>query len=95
MRPNARAFAVPASWRAAVRGARVLLLDDTYVSGSRAQSAAAALRLSGARAVLIVPLGRVLRPEQVRHARRLRRRVRTGNGHVARCVMVSRRAVSR
>ena len=33
MRPAARAFAVPGPWRASARGARVLLLDDTYVSG--------------------------------------------------------------
>ncbi len=36
------------------RRSRVLLLDDTYVSGARSQSAAAALRLAGARAVVIV-----------------------------------------
>ena len=41
MRPHARAFA-PTD-QAAVRHARVLLLDDTYVSGARAQSASAAL----------------------------------------------------
>jgi fermentation-respiration switch protein FrsA (DUF1100 family) len=64
MRPDARAFAVPDSWRATVRGSRVLLLDDTYVSGARAQSAAAALRHAGARSVLVVPLGRVIRPER-------------------------------
>ena len=54
--------------RRLVRGARVLLLDDTYVSGARSQSAAAALRLAGAVPV-IVPLGRVLRPDRIaRHA---------------------------
>jgi hypothetical protein len=41
------------------------LLDDTYVSGSRAQSAAASLGHAGARSTLIVPLGRVLRPDRV------------------------------
>jgi predicted amidophosphoribosyltransferase len=64
MRPNPGAFAVPPSWRTTVHGSTALLLDDIYVSGSRAQSAAAALRLCGATAVLIVPLGRVLRPEK-------------------------------
>jgi hypothetical protein len=64
MQPNARAFVVPRSAHACVSGARVVLLDDTYVSWSRAQSAAAVLRLCGARAVLIVPVGRVLRPER-------------------------------
>jgi len=74
MRPNASAFAVPSRARPALAGARVLLLDDTYVSGSRAQSAAAALRLAGAGATLIVPLGRVLRPDRSPlHAAFLRR----------------------
>jgi hypothetical protein len=64
MRPDAGAFAVPVWARPSVEGSRVVLLDDTYVSGSRAQSAAAALRLAGARATLIVALGRVLRPDR-------------------------------
>lgn len=62
MRPNAGAF-VPVDV-AAVEGARAVLLDDTYVSGARAQSAAAALRRAGARATVIVPVGRVLRPDR-------------------------------
>jgi hypothetical protein len=75
MRPDAAAFMVPPRDRAALRGARVLLLDDTYVSGARAQSAAAALQRSGARTV-IGPLGRVLRPGRVaRHADFLRQHV--------------------
>jgi hypothetical protein len=41
-------------------GARVLLLDDTWTSGSSATSAAAALRLAGARSVAVVVLGRHL-----------------------------------
>ena len=45
--------------------ARVVLLDDTYVSGSRAQSAAATLRRAGARSAVIVPVGRVLRPDRL------------------------------
>jgi hypothetical protein len=74
MRPDPAAFNVPAPSRAAVAGARVLLLDDTYVTGARAQSAAAALVHAGARHTLIVPLGRVLRPGRVAlHAAYLRR----------------------
>jgi hypothetical protein len=65
MRPSARAFAVPPDLRADVVGRRVVLLDDTYVSGSRAQSAAASLRHAGAASVVIVVLGRVLRPDRV------------------------------
>ena len=96
MQPNARAFAVPDSWRATVRGARVLLLDDTYVSGARAQSAAAALRLSGARSILVVPLGRVIRPERfAAHAAFMSGQLNgdpggepAGGGHRPRCRLV-------
>jgi hypothetical protein len=41
-------------------GARVLLLDDTWVSGSSAQSAAVALRRAGCESVATVVLGRHL-----------------------------------
>jgi len=75
MRPDPAAFVVPPPDRAALRGARVLLLDDTYVSGARSQSAAAALQQAGARTV-IGPLGRVLRPDRIAlHADFLRRHV--------------------
>jgi hypothetical protein len=51
-------------FRAARRltGATVLLLDDTWTSGASAQSAAAALKLAGARSVVTVILGRHLNP---------------------------------
>jgi hypothetical protein len=65
MRPDPAAFSLGAPGRLAVGGARVLLLDDTYVSGARSQSAAAALSRAGARCTLIAPLGRVLRPGRV------------------------------
>jgi hypothetical protein len=39
-------------------GARVLLVDDTWTTGSSAQSAAMALRAAGARSVVTVVLGR-------------------------------------
>ena len=41
-------------------GATVLLLDDTWVSGASAQSAAVALKLAGAAAVAVVVVGRHL-----------------------------------
>jgi hypothetical protein len=41
-----------------VPGARVLLIDDTWTTGSSAQSAAMALRRAGARSVATVVLGR-------------------------------------
>jgi hypothetical protein len=43
-------------------GRRVLLVDDTYTSGARAQSAASALRLGGARVVAILAVARLVRP---------------------------------
>jgi hypothetical protein len=46
----------------AAAGANVLLLDDTWVSGASAQSAAAALKVAGARRVAVVVLGRHLDP---------------------------------
>ena len=64
MRPDASAFEVPAVHVPTIAGRSALLLDDTYVSGARAQSAAAALRGAGARSVVIVVLGRVLRPDR-------------------------------
>ncbi len=64
MWPDAAAFGVDEAERSALARTRVVLLDDTYVSGARAQSAACALRLAGAQATLIVPLGRVLRPDR-------------------------------
>ena len=76
MRPDPAAFSPRAPEKGEVAGARALLLDDIYVSGARAQSAAAALQRAGARATLIVPLGRVLRPDRVAsHADFLRRHV--------------------
>jgi len=87
MHPNRHAFAVPRSARRVIGTSRVLLLDDTYVSGSRAQSAAAALRLSGAQSVVVVPAGRVLRPERfVTHAAFIAAQP-VSEGHRSRCVV--------
>jgi hypothetical protein len=51
------------------RGGGVLLLDDTWVSGASAQSAAAALKLAGAGRVALVVLGRHVNPGDPRAAR--------------------------
>jgi hypothetical protein len=51
-----------------VAGACVLLVDDTWVSGGSAQSAAAALKLAGASRVAAVVLGRHLDPGDPRSA---------------------------
>jgi hypothetical protein len=81
MRPQRDGFVVPAARRAAVQGRHLLLLDDTYVSGARAQSAAAALRLGGAASVQIIVAGRVLRPDRVpAHADFLRRQLTALSG---------------
>jgi hypothetical protein len=45
-----------------VPGAPVLLVDDTWVSGASAQSAAVALKRAGARRVAVVVLGRHVDP---------------------------------
>jgi hypothetical protein len=96
MRPSPRAFVVPPTLRSRVADRRLVLLDDTYVSGSRAQSAACALRRAGAAAVVIVVLGRVLRPDRVRTHRDFLRglppgcaiglEIGGGTGPCARCV---------
>lgn len=44
-------------------GRRVLLVDDTYTSGARVQSAASRLQLAGATVPAIVVVGRVISPE--------------------------------
>lgn len=46
-----------------LHGERVLLIDDTYTTGARSQSAASALNNGGGQVVAIVPVGRVINPE--------------------------------
>jgi hypothetical protein len=55
-----------------VAGADVLVVDDTWVSGGSAQSAAVALKLAGARRVAIVVIGRHVNPDDPRSAPFLR-----------------------
>ena len=43
-------------------GERVVVVDDTFTSGARAQSAASALNHAGAAVAAIVPIGRVIDP---------------------------------
>ena len=54
--PNPGAFYVDAS----AAGLDVLLVDDTFTTGARIQSAASALASAGARVVAAVPIGRVV-----------------------------------
>ena len=60
------------SVRGLASGADVLLVDDTWVSGGSAQSAAAALKLAGATRVAVVVLGRHLDPADTRSAELVR-----------------------
>jgi hypothetical protein len=73
MRPEgvARGRFVSTEWlrvRGEVAGRDVLILDDTWVSGASAQSAAATLKLAGAARVAAVVLGRHLDPADPRSA---------------------------
>lgn len=52
-------------------GRSVLLLEDTWVTGARAQSAAAALRAAGALTVAIVAIGRYVNPAHADNGTRL------------------------
>jgi hypothetical protein len=72
--PVATAPEVPAGPTVAgqVAAADVLLVDDTWVSGGSAQSAAAALKAAGARRVALVVLGRHVDPADPRSAEFLR-----------------------
>jgi predicted amidophosphoribosyltransferase len=58
--------------RAALDGANVLLIDDTWTTGASAQSAAAALRSAGAAAVAGVAIGRHVNREWYDNDQRLR-----------------------
>jgi hypothetical protein len=57
--------------RRSLRNERVLLLDDTLTTGARLQSAASALRMNGASAVIAVVVGRVINPDWNENCRRI------------------------
>ena len=74
-RARGLADGVAAGWLTvggAVAGADMLLVDDTWVSGASAQSAAAALKAAGARRVALVVIGRHVDPADPRSAEFLR-----------------------
>jgi glutamine phosphoribosylpyrophosphate amidotransferase len=54
----------PGTDRARLRSLRILVFDDSVVTGARAQSAAAALRLAGAPVVGVLAIGRAVGPER-------------------------------
>jgi hypothetical protein len=65
---SGRAYEIPPAARHLVSGSRVLLLDDALTTGAHVQSAAFTIRQAGARAVAIVVLGRIVRPDANDHA---------------------------
>jgi hypothetical protein len=68
-----------------VSGGDILVVDDTWVSGGSAQSAAAALKRAGARSVAIVVLGRHVNPDDPRSAAFLRAAEEAGKDFAAWC----------
>ena len=54
------AFAVPPEAEIAVRGRRVLVVDDVYTTGATVSSVAKALKKGGAKAVDVLTFARVL-----------------------------------
>ena len=77
------AFTVPRR----LGGERVLLLDDTFTTGARLQSAASALRLHGASAVAAVVVGRVINPEWNENCRRIWDQARETQFSFERCCL--------
>lgn len=56
------AFQVPDSYQAAIRGRRVLLIDDVLTTGATADACARVLKRAGAVKVHVLALARVVRP---------------------------------
>jgi hypothetical protein len=71
---------------ASLRGASVLLLDDTWASGSSAQSAAAALKLAGATSVVTLVCGRHVNPRRL-HFDTFLRSLSKSNFRLDRCAV--------
>ncbi len=76
----------PVSGRTGGLGADVLLLEDSWVSGASAQSAAAALKRAGAGRVAVMVLGRHLDPAD-RYGAALAARLVAGPGDPGRCAV--------
>jgi phosphoribosylpyrophosphate synthetase len=60
-------FAVPPEFTSRVAGRRVLLVDDTWTTGSKAQSAAVSLHAAGALSVTVLCVARWLRDDWPEH----------------------------
>jgi predicted amidophosphoribosyltransferase len=70
-----------------VNGRSVLLVDDTFTSGARGQSAASALQVAGARVVAMVPIGRYIRPDYSPTTQELWDTARAARFDFARCCL--------
>lgn len=73
--PRRDRFVVPAEFRMRVAGRHVLVVDDTWVSGNKSQSAALALKEAGAVRVTIYCVSRWLRYDWDDHRRLIDRMV--------------------
>lgn len=62
-RAVAGAFALDPHWRARVKGARVLLIDDVFTTGATASGCATVLRRAGAREIQVLCWARVTRED--------------------------------
>ena len=72
---------------AALAGERVLLIDDTFTTGARLQSAASALQLAGASAVAAVTVGRVIWPGRNENCRRIWEQASAARFSFSRCCL--------
>ncbi|MFE9690563.1 hypothetical protein [Micromonospora sp. NPDC005806] len=70
-----------------VEGHRVLLVEDTFTSGARTQSAASALQLAGAAGVVAVTVGRVIDPGWNENCQRVWAGARRGTFSFDHCVI--------
>jgi hypothetical protein len=76
-----------------VAGRKVLLVDDTWVTGARARSAAAALTAAGASVVAVLVIGRCIDPSVSPHRARWWEAQRTATmSRVGRCCLAGCRA---
>jgi hypothetical protein len=81
--PKPDRFVVPAEYLSHVAGLHVLVVEDTWVSGDKAQSAALALKAAGAMRVTIVCVTRWLRYDWSDHRELIN--TLTGPYDAARC----------
>jgi hypothetical protein len=65
--PRPDRFVIPATYRPFITGRHVLVVDDTWVSGAKSQSAALALKDAGAARVTVLCVTRWLRHDWPDH----------------------------